>query len=758
MIMMLRNRWIVFSLVLSGFAGPAFAGSRPVPSPEPRIAPLRYVFRPGDILTYGQVLETDNTLQDNREATYRVRMEWQVKIYVLGQDEDSTSLAIQYNLRSADISRRAGLERIVGKDKAREILEIYDNLAPELVRFLKIDGFGNVGNASYNLNTASSSIYSFMTRVARLPGLPLDAGASFLSQEEEALDITYLGEQKEARGAAYRFTARHPSGQALLTVNKDLGIPDRLEYSASYIAENQFRREGYSLVFREKSNIRWPGLLQNPLVNKALVLGSLVRPELACGADVIKGFLDSADPERQNLGAAYCGLRGIPEGLDLGPYLQAANPIVRFNAAKSFLKFRAESGPLRNLTLDPDPYVRRRAVNFFERSTYMIPAPVQPLYLAVQKWLYADGPLPATAEGQGDDIRQVLQFIKPANAGLPGFSKNFLAAPEDLQHPFYLYLPEDYDPAEVYPVFVYLGMGDGRGDYALNAVVTGLRKAGRLSRYVLLVPQAHGLWWDRSAEGPLNRVLMTVLHSVSVDTNQIYLAGSSNGGMGTMFYGTHLPDRFAALASNMGYPVMERDFLTKPLNLDLLKNLYNAKVFLSHGGDDDQVTPEGDRSAYALLKKGPLAATYVELPGKSHDIPIADVLSRALAVFDSRQRDPFPKRIDFTMNEPAYASCYWIEVEDYSALPAQVTARILGNTVEVQSAGVRQMKLSLDDNLVDLTKPVLVRVNAKEIFNGMLHASAQGLLWSAKERMDAQLGYGVTLDLDISSDYRPPDR
>jgi hypothetical protein len=685
-------------------------------------------------------------------------MEWQVKIYVLAQDQDSTSLAVQYNLRSADISHRANLERLVGKDKAREILEIYDNLAPALVHFLKIDEFGNARSESYNLNTASSSIYSFMTRIARLPGLPLETGASFLSQEEEALDITYQGEQKEARGGAYRFSARHPSGQALLTVNKDLGIPDRLEYTASYIAENQLRREGYSLVFREKRNIRWPGLLQDPLVNKALVLGSLVRPELACGKDVIKDFLDSADPERQNLGAAYCGLRGIPEGLDLRPYLKAANPIVRFNAAKAYLKFRAEAGPLRNLTLDPDPYVRRRAVNFFEHSTYMIPAPIQSLYLAVQKWLYADGPLPATAENREDDIRQVLQFIKPANAGLPGFSKNFLDSPEDLQHPYYLYLPEDYDPAEVYPAFVYLGMGDGRGDYALNAVVTGLRKAGRLSRYILLVPQAHGLWWDRNAEGPLNRVLMTVLHSVSVDTNQIYLAGSSNGGMGTMFYGTHLPDRFAALASNMGYPVVERDFLTKPQNLDLLKNLFNAKVFLSHGGDDDQVTPEGDRSAYALLKKGPLAATYVEIPGKSHDIPIADVLARVLAVFDSRQRNPFPKRIDFVMNEPTYASCYWIEVEDYSALPAQVTARIQGNTVEVQTGGVRQMKISLDDNLVDLTKPVIVRVNAKEIFHGMLHASVQRLLWSAKERMDAQLGYGVTLDLDISSDYRLPNR
>ena len=271
-------------------------------------------------------------------------------------------------LRGAEISRRAGLERLVGKDKAREILETYDNLAPELVRFVKIDGFGRDRGSGYNLNTASSSVYSFMTRIARLPGLAIEAGESFLSREESELDVTYQGESSESRGAAYRFTARHPSGQALLVINKELGIPDRLEYTASYTAENQLRREGYSLVLREKRNLRWPDILPDPLVNKALVLGSLVRPELDCGRKIIQGFLDSADPERQNLGAAYCGLRGIPEGLDIAPYLKSANPIVRFNAAKAILKFRAESGPLRALTLDPDPYVRRRAVNFFEHE------------------------------------------------------------------------------------------------------------------------------------------------------------------------------------------------------------------------------------------------------------------------------------------------------------------------------------------------------------------------------------------------------
>jgi len=718
----------------------------------PRITPIQYQFRTGDLLTYGQVLESENSLQENPKASYRVRLEWQVKMYVLAADPGATWLAVQYNLKSANVSNRAVFERLAGKDEARELLEIYDSLDPEFTRIFKLDGQGANESASYNLTMSSSSIYSFMSRIRRLPAVPFEKGDSYLAREEDTLNVVYEGEQSVPRGTDYVFTAQHPSGRVLLTVSKELGVTDRLEYTASYVAENQTRREGYSFVLRDMRSAPWPGPLSNPLVNKALVAGAIVRPELSCGPDVVKAFLDSSDPGRQSVGAAYCGLRGIPDGLDPQPYLKSRNPLVRFNAAKSVLKYRGDSGPMRALTLDPDVYVRRRAVNFFERSSYMIPASIHALYGAVERWLYEGGSIPAVRVDQDDDIRHVLQFIKPANALMPGFSKNFLENPRDPEHPYYLYLPDDYDPAEVYPVFVYLGMGDGRGDYALSALVNGLKKAGRLSQYILLVPQAHGLWWEPSAEGPLNRILLTMLHSVSVDTNQIYLGGSSNGGMGTMFYGTHLPDRFAALASNMGYPVLERDFLTKPLNLDLLKNLFNAKVFLSHGLDDAHVTPDGDRSAYAQLKKAPVPATLLELPGKGHDIPIADVLGRALAVFETSQRDPFPKRIDFIMNEPAYAACYWIEVEDYSVLPARVTAHITGNTVDVESAGVRQMRLALDENLVDLSKPVIVRVNGRELFNGQLHASAQSLLWSAKERMDAQMGYSVTIALEVATD------
>lgn len=709
---------------------------------------IKYAFTPGDVLVYSYVFETENRPEGIKDAVYHVRSEWQVELAVFGRSDGTSAIAAQYNLRRFEIQGRPALERIMGRDAARDLLAPYENVNPELVRYLVVDDLGNVQNHSYNLNLSASNVYSFMTHIARLPGIPLGSGASFQSQEEESMDVFYAGESRDVRGTYDLFEAEHPCGKALLSVNKNLGLPDRLEYSASYVAVNQVHREGYSLIFREKRTAGWPTLLKDPSLNKALVLAALARTDLVCDRDVIRAFLSSSDAERQNLAAAYCSLRGIPPGLDMASYLTADNPIVRFNAAKAMFKFQGEAGPLRNMTLDADPYLRRRSVNFFEHSTYMVPSRIHPLFASVQKWLFDGGSFPEVSINTVDELHEVLQFVKPANSGIFGCYKNFLEGAADFKHPYYLCLPEDYDPAEVYPLIIYLGMGDGRGDYALKSIADALRKAKKMSEYILLVPQAHGKWWEPEAEAALNGILRAVLQSISVNTNEICLAGSSNGGMATMFYGTHMPDMFAALASNMGYPAVDRTFMEKPPEFEPLKNLFNAKVFLSHGSDDELVTPEGDREASSFLRKNHVPVTYVEVPRKGHDVPIEDVLAKALKVFESQKRNPFPKHIDFLMNEPAYPSCYWIKILAYSALPAKVTAKIVGNTVEIETTGVREMKLSLDENMIDLSQPLLVRVNNKDVFQGVLHPSASGILWSAKERMDAQLAYCVSLDLD----------
>ena len=454
-----------------------------VSSPAPRVAPLHYVLKAGDILTYGQVLETENTLEENREATYRVRMEWQVKIYVLAQDEDSTSLAIQYNLRGAEISRRAGLERLVGKDKAREILEIYDNLAPELVRFLKVDGFGRDRSAGYNFNSASSSVYSFMTRIARLPDLALEDGRSVLTREESELDVTYQGESRESRASLTvsrpGIRAARPCSSSTRTWASRTGWNTRRPISPKTSSGGRAIRSSFA-----RSAISAGGLLQDPLVNKALVLGSFVRPELACGREVIQAFLDSADPERQNLAAAYCALRGIPDGLDIRSYLTAPNPLVRFNAAKALLQVHRAALPM--IAAD----ARLRAVHPPAGGVFFLPqhgrlAAGHSRSISPSGWMYEGGDLPDEfGADRGRAARHAGFVIKPPNARPSAAATgNFLgAAGPDDRHPYYLSLPADYDPAETFPMIVYLGMGDGRGDYAFQSVYNGLRAEGAACR------------------------------------------------------------------------------------------------------------------------------------------------------------------------------------------------------------------------------------------------------------------------------------
>jgi predicted esterase len=306
----------------------------------------------------------------------------------------------------------------------------------------------------------------------------------------------------------------------------------------------------------------------------------------------------------------------------------------------------------------------------------------------------------------------------------------------------------DYDPAESYPLLIYLGMGDGRGDYAFQAVYNGLREAGALSRFILVVPQANGRWWDEDVEPVLNRVLTAVLKTLSVDTNRVFLAGSSNGGMGTIYFGTRLPDRFAGLAVNMGYPVVDRRFLEKPQNLEVLRNLRTARVFLNHGASDDWVTPEGDRQVAEILRGEAAEVVQQEMPNRKHDIEIREVVAQILKTFATARRNPYPKHIDFTLADPAYARCFWLEAVG-AAAGDSFQAEINGNTIDVRTDTRGALRIYLDQAMIDLGREVVVRVNDREAFRGLVRSTVEDLVFTLAETMDTRAIYGARLEIDL---------
>ncbi len=175
--------------------------------------------------------------------------------------------------------------------------------------------------------------------------------------------------------------------------------------------------------------------------------------------------------------------------------------------------------------------------------------------------------------------------------------------------PYSLYVPEDYDPSQRWPLVVALhGSHGSGGEYLL----TWLR-AAKNHGYIVLAPQSLDVTWSirqpavdiRSVLSMLTRVAQTY----SVDTHRMFVSGLSDGGTFTYALGLHCPDLFAGIAPIAavlppGYPLEEAQSLP---------------IFMVHGVQDFIFPVATARATYARLQDSQFSRlTYTELPDWGH--------------------------------------------------------------------------------------------------------------------------------------------
>ncbi|HEK86662.1 MAG TPA: hypothetical protein ENO29_09970 [Candidatus Aminicenantes bacterium] len=736
---------ILFAFILVPGLFPAMVSSE---SP----VKIQYNFEPGEVLSYLQTLNLAIALESDPQIQFRVNLEWLVKIAVLEKSNDNITLAFQFNLKEKKVFGRKALIEKIGEEETKNLLLPYDLADEEYTRVIITDPQGNIHNHSYNFTQSFSFINNFMTAIISLPDSPLHPGDCYQVGQEEILKVNYTGEVSRPPYNFFYFSGGHPSGLVIYLINKQLGWPDKLEYSARYKAAGQIRQENFSLIFLDERKLKPEEMFLDPEIQVALVRAAITCWPQKVPAKVIEDLLASKSSEHQILGAAYCALKDLPDELPVEKYLKTKNPVVKFNLAKALFLRRGIQSALKDLENDSDPYLRNRTRNFFEKSDYFIPENLLPTFRELQAWYYQDQkPIQPDLEALPPEVlKTLIKFLKPANQLASGFFKYYpSSSPEDLNRPYYIYLPDDYDPAEVYPMIIYLGMGEGRGDLSLLSFYYALKKDDHLSRYILLVPQAFGHWWEPEVEQDLKKIWRRIIKDYSLDTDRLYLCGSSNGGMGTIFYATSFPDRFAALGENMGFPFLNRKEVSLDEDLDKLKNLFNTDIFISHGEADDQVSPEGDRKAFNFLKKNGQEVIYQEFPNKKHNIDPAEIINLITNLFDKSSRNPYPRKLYFIMTDGIYSQCYWLKIQEYSDLPVEVQAEIKDNSVNLKTKNVKKIKLYLDDNLVDLNKEIQVFINNQLEFQGRLSSSSENLLMSIKEKADPALAYQASLELEI---------
>jgi pimeloyl-ACP methyl ester carboxylesterase len=324
-----------------------------------------------------------------------------------------------------------------------------------------------------------------------------------------------------------------------------------------------------------------------------------------------------------------------------------------------------------------------------------------------------------------------------------------------------LYVPQSYDPTSAYPLVICLHGAGFTGEAYLD------RWQQRLGeRYILVCPTyPAGAWFTRRAE----ELVLTVQHAVRqryrIDPDRIFLTGMSNGGIGTWLIGMHHAPLFAGLAP-MASGIDDVLF-------PFLENLRSTPTYIIHGRQDQVMPVELSRKLSSELKNLGYPFVYRE-HDRTH--PMAgghffprEELPELIGWFDNQRRTATPKVLTVVRDASHFLPFNWVRIDATDAIAsfsddlvdkrdeairqrsyAHLTARVAEpNRIELQSDHVRQLTLFLNDELIDVTKPVIAVVNGQVSELGRLTPSAEVLLKQARLRQDPRRLFSIQLSIPV---------
>jgi poly(3-hydroxybutyrate) depolymerase len=127
--------------------------------------------------------------------------------------------------------------------------------------------------------------------------------------------------------------------------------------------------------------------------------------------------------------------------------------------------------------------------------------------------------------------------------------------------PYRLFVPEGYDPANQYPLMLWLHGWGERGTNnssqlggPFTAAIENFLSAENQVRHpcIVIAPQLpYNEWWHHRLE--VEAILADIETNYSIDTTRRYITGMSWGGMGTWAYLTNWPDYWAAAVPICGH-------------------------------------------------------------------------------------------------------------------------------------------------------------------------------------------------------------
>ncbi len=251
--------------------------------------------------------------------------------------------------------------------------------------------------------------------------------------------------------------------------------------------------------------------------------------------------------------------------------------------------------------------------------------------------------------------------------------------------------------------------------------------------------------WGPSYTG-MNSVYQPLLHvasRVNIDPSRVYMLGHGMSGHATWNLAIHYPTYFAAIDPIAGGVVAEFQWI----RLDNLRNIYSV---VWHDADDKVIKVDASRNIVKLLQKYKYDVDYEESKLLGH-APARRSWSGCIRRCAGARRELYPRQVVLRSNRPdsLFNRNDWVQVfqplesggehkarfELGSGLITmnknehKVTATVsAANRINVLSQNVESMRFFLNEQMIDMSKPVMLSVNGKVRFQGMVKPNIDEML------------------------------
>ena len=325
-------------------------------------------------------------------------------------------------------------------------------------------------------------------------------------------------------------------------------------------------------------------------------------------------------------------------------------------------------------------------------------------------------------------------------------------------------IPATYDPSKAWPLLVTL---HGAGGNGLDWIHTWARTAG--SKYVILAPSTPKHTWSaRQGHYYVLTALRETIDALNVDSDRIFLDGMSMGAGGAFHLAEHFPDRWAAIGPRCNVPDI-RQKKDKSYVTMLAENFRMVPVYWVLGAKDQKIPIEMGRAAKVDLDGAKGELVYREFPDGGHDWSL-EKDEVVLDWYDKHARVPYPDEVVWKSYEKVFARAFWVEVtkrtepppltmvhmdqkgaesERRTELrpPALVKAKRKGNAIEISTEEVKELRIYLDDAMVELDKPLTITVNGRKLYDATVKRSMDVLIDEAHKRRDSSMLFSAFVDL-----------